>query len=99
MRRICASCSPSILGFVAFLFSFPLGRPLPILSSWTLFDLFFMFFLFVPAFTIGALVLTIMYTRNPSASTRSKLLAWIVLTLTVAINAFTVMGVLAAAYY
>ena len=99
MRNICLLCSPSILGFTVFLFSFPLDRHLPFHLSWTVFDAFFVFFLVAPMFTLIAFVLTIRRAFASLVSSKSKVIAWAILALTIAINVFTVIGILAAAYY
>jgi Mn2+/Fe2+ NRAMP family transporter len=98
MKRVVWLCSPTVLGFVVFLFSFPLDRPLPF-SRLSVFDALFLWSFVAPMFTIAAMIAASRRRFRESTPVRTKIGAWTIIIFAVCLNVFLITGFLAAAYY
>ena len=55
-RTVLLWCFPSLLGFLFFLFSFPIGRSIPFWPRVNVAEVFFFWFLIITPITIGSLL-------------------------------------------
>lgn len=90
-------CSPTLFGFVIFLFSFPLNRPLPF-TRLTIFDALFLWSWVAPLFTIAAIVMMFRQPFRQWTSMRWRVGAWLGVALVACLNLLLVAGFMAAAY-
>ena len=80
-------CLPALLGFVLFLFSFPIDRHVP-LTHLTLVDAYALWFVFIaPATTIIAIVTFMRRRRTARMTPWVKSLTWIVIAVSLLVNA------------
>lgn len=92
-----AWCLPSLLGFVLFLFSFPIDRTIPFWPQLNLAELYFFWFLFVtPVTTVVAFVRFIKRKRTSRIALLHSVLAWTMLIASVLANLFMLVGLAAS---
>jgi hypothetical protein len=92
-------CLPSLLGFTAFLFSFPIYRQIPFWPHLSLADIFTLWFLFItPITTAIAIVMLIKRGRSGRIAVSLRTLAWLVITFSVLANILILLGMWAATY-
>jgi hypothetical protein len=90
-------CFPSLLGFAVFLVAFPIDRRIPFWPRWDLAEIFTLWFLLItPITTLIAIVTLIKRKRRSSASLFAKSLVWAVITASLLVNAFVLLGMWAA---
>jgi hypothetical protein len=86
-------CLPSLLGFLAFLFSFPIDRQIPFWPHQSIAEIFVQWFgLITPVTTLIAIITLIKRRRAVGMTLWVKLLAWTVIALCLIINAFVILG-------
>jgi hypothetical protein len=86
-------CLPCFLGFLAFLFSFPIYRQIPFWPHLSIAEIVVMWFgLITPVTTLIAIITLIKRRRAGGMTTWVKLLAWTVIALCLIINAFVILG-------
>jgi hypothetical protein len=92
-------CSPSLLGFVLFLFSFPIDRQISIWPHWPIAAIFFLWFIFVtPITTVVAFVVFVKRKRRDHLAQSTRFLLWGALTMTVLLDTFMLLGAWASTY-
>jgi len=92
-------CLPSLLGFVAFLFSFPIDRQIPFWPHLNLAEIFTLWFLFItPIATVIAIVLLIKRNRIGRTTRLIKLLLWAAIAASLLVNAFVLLGMWASTF-
>jgi hypothetical protein len=80
---------PALLGFVAFLFSFPIYRRIPFWPHLTIADAFTLWFEFVtPITTAIGFVVLMRYRRSGRINKFARTVAWTAITLSVLVNVF-----------
>lgn len=98
VRPVILLCLPSLLGFLLFLFSFPIDRVL----GWTrvnVAEIFLFWFLAIaPIGIVIASLKLIRARRCKSFSARLTILAWTVITISVLANVFMLLGMWASTY-
>jgi hypothetical protein len=86
-------CLPSLLGFLAFLFSFPIDRQIRFWPHETIAEIFVQWFLFItPVTTTIAIIRLIKRRRAKEMSLRVKLLSWTAAAVSLVINAIVLLG-------
>lgn len=86
-------CLPSLLGFVAFLFSFPIDRQISFWPHETIAEIFVQWFLFIaPVNTVIAVITLIKRRRAREMTLRVKLLSWIAIGVSLVVNAIVLLG-------
>jgi hypothetical protein len=86
-------CLPSLLGFVAFLFSFPIDRQIPFWPHQSIAEIFVQWFLFVTPVTTAIAIITLIKRRRAIEMTLGiKLLSWTAVAVSLATNAIVLLG-------
>ena len=86
-------CLPCLLGFLAFLFSFPIYRQMPFWPHLSIAEIVVLWSgLITPVTTLIAIITLIKRRRAGGMTTWVKLLAWTVIALCLVINAFVILG-------
>jgi len=86
-------CLPSILGFLTFLFSFPIDRQIRFWPHETIAEIFIQWFLFItPVTTAIAIIMLIKRRRAREMTLWVKLLSWTAVAVSLVINAIVVLG-------
>ena len=97
--RILIWCLPTLLGFVAFLFAFPIDREISYWPHLNFAELFGAWFLFVtPVATTVALVTFIKYVRRGHITRISKWLLLAVMIVAILLNLLLLFGFVAATF-
>jgi len=92
-------CLPVLLGFLAFLFSFPIDRRIPHWFPLNLSEISALWFLFVtPVTTVIAIVTFVKHSRRVRMKTSTKLFMWATIAVSLILNAFVLLGLWAATY-
>jgi len=92
-------CSPSLLGFVAFLVSFPIYRSIPFWPHLNVAEAYTLWFLFVaPVTTLIAIVVLVKRERLGHIAAFAKLLVWAAIILSLLVNVFVLLGMWASTY-
>jgi hypothetical protein len=93
-------CLPSLLGFLAFVIAFPIDRRVPFWPHLSLVDLFILWFLFVaPVTTVISIVALLRRRRTGRMLPLVKTLTWVAIAVSIAVNAFVLLGMWAAIYF
>ena len=86
-------CLPSILGFLAFLFSFPIDRQIPFWPHATIAVVFVQWFLFITPVTTAIAIITLIKRRRAREMTIwVKLFSWAAVAVSLVMNAIVVLG-------
>jgi hypothetical protein len=86
-------CLPSLLGFLAFLFSFPVDRQIRFWPHETSAEIFSQWFLFVTPVTTAIAIITLIKRRRArEMALLVKLLSWTAVAVSLVINAIVVLG-------
>ena len=89
-----------MLGFVVFLFSFPIYRPFPFWPHWSIAEVFFLWFMLVAPIAIAiSIVIFLKRRRAGRIAPLTKVLVWATLTVSLLVNGFMLLGLWAAFYY
>jgi hypothetical protein len=92
-------CSPSLLGFVAFLFSFPIDRSIPIWPHLNIAEIFTLWFLSIaPATTVIAIVVFVKHKTTNPISPSANLLVWAAIIISLLVNTLVLLGMWASTY-
>jgi hypothetical protein len=92
-------CLPSLLGFAAFLLSFPIDRRIPFWPHLNLAEIYALWFLSIAPFaTIIAVVTVVKRKRTSGATPTAKMLTWAAIAVSLILNAFVLLGMWAATY-
>jgi hypothetical protein len=92
-------CLPSLLGFVAFLFSFPIDRQIPFRPHLSLAEILALWFLFItPVTTVIAIVMLVKRNRIRRIPPFTKLLLWAAIAASLLVNAFVLLGMWASTF-
>jgi len=92
-------CLPALLGFAIFLAAFPIDRTIPLWPHLNFAEGFFFWFIFpAPIATAIAIVKFKRQKRSHQAFSASKLLGWIVVIVSVLVNALVLLGLWGATY-
>jgi hypothetical protein len=90
-------CVPCFVGFLTFLFAFPIDRHVSHWFPLNVAELFTLWFLFVtPVTTVIAIVTWLKRTRTGRTSPFVKLLVWTAIGASLALNGFVLLGMWAA---
>ena len=99
-RSVLFLCSPTLVGLIVFIFSFPLRRHLPLSSNWTYSDVFFIWcVLIAPLSTIGAIALFFSREYRHRQNLFGKIFGVLLLVATVVVNAYLAYAMWAAVYF
>jgi len=86
-------CLPSLLGFLAFLFSFPIDRQIRFWPHETIAEIFVRWFLFITPVTTAIAIITLIKRRRAREMTLwVKLLSWTAVAVSLVINAIVLLG-------
>jgi hypothetical protein len=92
-------CLPTLLGFLAFLFAFPIDRRIPHWFPLNLAEVSAAWFLFVtPVTTAIAIVTLIKRNRRSRVTPPAKLITWSAIALSFVLNAVVLLGLWASTY-
>ena len=92
-------CLPALLGFILFLFSFPIDRQIPFWPHWNLALLFLAWFLFVaPIATVIAIIVLLKTRKSGFRHPLITVLVWTAVILSVLASAFILVGMWASTY-
>ena len=99
-RSVLFLCSPTLVGSILFAFSFPLRRQIPLSTSWTYSDIFFIWWVLVaPLSTIGAIALFFSREYRHRQNSFGKIFGVLLLVVTAVINSFLAYVMWAAVYF
>jgi hypothetical protein len=86
-------CLPSLLGFLAFLFSFPINRQISFWPHEAIAEIFVKWFLFITPLTTVIAVITLIKQRQANEMIfRVKLLSWVAVVVSLIVNAIVLLG-------
>jgi len=92
-------CLPALLGFLAFLFAFPIDRRIPHWFPLNFAEIFTLWFLFItPVTTVIAIITLIKRKRIGRMAPLAKLLTWTAIAVSLVANAFVLLGMWASTY-
>jgi len=92
-------CLPSLLGFLAFLFAFPIDRRIPHWFPLNFAEVFALWFLFItPVTTVIAIVTLIRRKRIERKAPLATLLTWAAAAVSLVVNALVLLGMWASTY-
>ncbi len=92
-------CLPSLVGFVLFLFSFPIDRIIPFWPHWSIAEIFFAWFIFVvPITVVIAFVVFVKRKRAANIALLTRSLVWVTLAVSLLVNLFMLLGAWASTY-
>jgi disulfide bond formation protein DsbB len=92
-------CLPALLGFAIFLVAFPIDRTIAVWPHPNIAEVFFFWFLFAaPIATAIAIVIFKRQKRSNQRLSASRLFGWIVVIVSVLVNALVLLGLWGATY-
>ena len=92
-------CLPALLGFLAFLFAFPIDRRIPHWFPLNFAEIFALWFLFItPVTTVVAIVTLIKRKRTGRMAPLAALLTWMAIAASLVVNALVLLGMWASTY-
>jgi hypothetical protein len=92
-------CSPTLLGFLAFLSAFPIDRRIPHWFPLNFAEFFALWFLFVtPVTTVVALVTLVKRKPTGRIAPFAALLTWIAIAVSLVVNVLVLLGMWASTY-
>jgi hypothetical protein len=82
-----------LLGFLAFVFAFPIYRQIPFWPHLSIAEIFILWFLFItPVTTLIAIIALIKHRRAGRMAPWAKLFVWIAIAVSLVINAVVLLG-------
>ncbi|MGB6882921.1 MAG: hypothetical protein WBE10_02605 [Candidatus Acidiferrum sp.] len=92
-------CLQTLLGFLTFLFAFPIDRRIPFWPHLNLAEILALWFLFItPVTTVFAIVTLMKHKRTQRLPVFGKLLVWTAIAASVVVNLFVLVGMWASTY-
>jgi hypothetical protein len=91
-------CLPSLLGFLTFLFAFPIDRRVPFWPHLSLAETFTLWFLFIAPIATAIAIVTQVKRKRAGIALLAKLLVWTAIAISLVVNAFVLVGMWASMY-